>query len=109
MQSLGDVKQMQDNYDLKIEQTKQKEQEMVCVFKEIEQENISNLKKIEEQAQIINDTWNIKQKLLESKQRKEKQMRARIEILEAETEKNKELKKDTLENLLKAQKTINML
>lgn len=100
---------MQDNYDLKIEQTKQKEQEMVCVFKEIEQENISNLKKIEEQAQIINDTWNIKQKLLESKQRKEKQMRARIEILEAETEKNKELKKDTLENLLKAQKTINML
>ena len=29
-------------------------------------------------------------------------MRARIEALEAETEKNKELKKDTLENLLKA-------
>lgn len=36
-------------------------------------------------------------------------MKARIEALEAETEKNKELKKDTLENLLKAQKTINML
>ena len=40
MKSLGDVKQMQDNYDLQIQLTKQKEQEMVAVFNENESEKL---------------------------------------------------------------------
>lgn len=40
MKSLGDVKQMQDNYDLQIQLIKQKEQEMVAVFNENETEKL---------------------------------------------------------------------